>query len=162
MKNKQGSEVKIGLMGLIEITVRDRFGAIKETRSLRNLIVDAGLAGLASRINGNGSEAAFTYLAVGTGTTAVDHEDTTLETEITDSGLARASATASRTTTNVANDTAKLSKTWSVSGSKAVTEVGALNADANGTLLGRQTFAAVNVADGDSLQIDYSFVSANA
>lgn len=162
MENKKESGAKIGLMGLIEITVRDKDGNIKDFRKLRNLITSAGLAGLASRINGDGSAAAFTYLAVGTGTGAAAAGDTTLGTEITDSGLARAAATCSRTQTNVANDTAKLSKTWSVSGTKAVTEVGALNADTDGTLLGRQVFTAVNVVSGDSLQIDYSFVSANA
>lgn len=159
---EQKSFGKIGLVGLIEITVRDKDGNIKDHRKMHNLIVDAGLAGLASRINGSGAEAAFTYLAVGIGTTAVDHEDETLESEIVAVGLERASATCSRTTTTVTNDTAKLSKTWSVTGTRAVTEVGALNASSVGTLLGRQVFAAVNVNDGDSLQIDYSFSSANA
>ena len=154
---------KVGVIGLIRITARDKDGNIKATREVRNLIVDAGLAGLASRINGAGSEAAFTYLELGIGTTAADHADTTLESAITDSGLARAAATCTRTTTTVTNDTAKLSKTWSsITGSKAVTEVGAFNADASGTLLGRQVFAAVNVIAGDSLQVDYSFASANA
>lgn len=152
----------VGLMGLVKITARHKDGSIFAEREIRNLIVDAGLAGLASRINGDGSEAAFTYLAVGVGTGAAAAANTTLGTEITDSGLARAAATASRTTTTVANDTAKLSKTWTVTGTKAVTEVGALNAGAAGTLLGRQVFTAVNVNNGDSLQIDYSFVSANA
>lgn len=159
---EQKSFGKIGLVGLIEITVRDKDGNIKDHRKMHNLIVDAGLAGLASRINGSGAEAAFTYLGVGIGTTAVDHADATLESEITDVGLERASATCSRTTTTVANDTAKLSKTWSVTGTRAVTEVAALNAGSVGTLLGRQVFTAVNVVSGDSLQIDYSFVSANA
>ena len=153
---------RVGLKGIIELTVRDSNGKIKDYRKIKNLIVNAGLAGLASRINGSGAESAFTYLGVGTGTTAVNATDTALETEITDSGLARDSATASRTTTNVANDTAKLSKIWSVTGTKAVTEVAALNAGASGTLLGHQTFTAVNVVSGDSLQIDYSFISANA
>ncbi len=159
---EQKSIGKVGLVGIIEITAKDKDGNVKDYRKLKNLIVDAGLAGLASRINGSGAEAAFTYLAVGTGVVAADPANTTLGTEITNSGLERAAATASRTTTTATNDTAKLSKTWSVTGTKAVTEVGALNAGAAGTLLGRQVFTAVNVADGDSLQIDYSFVSANA
>lgn len=153
---------KIGIKGLIEITVRGKDGKVKKTVQLRNLIVNAGLAGLASRINGNGAEAAFTYLEIGTGTTAAGALQTALITPITDSGLERAAATCSRTETNVANDTAKLSKTWTATGSKAVTEVGAFNAASDGTMLGRQVFTAVNVDNGDSLQVDYSFVSANA
>ena len=121
------------------------------------------MAGLASRINGSGSEAAFTYLEVGIGTTAAAPTQTALITPITDTGLARAAATCSRVQTTVANDTAKLSKTWTgFSVSKAITEVGAFNDPTAGTMLGRQTFSAVNVQSGDSLQVDYSFVSANA
>lgn len=122
-----------------------------------NLVVNAGLAGMASRCNGSGGEAAFTYLAVGTGTTAPAAGNTALETEITDSGLARASATVSRVTTSVSNDTAQLDKTWNVTGTKAVTEAGAFNAASVGTMLGRQTFSAVNVANGDTLQVIYKF-----
>ena len=128
-----------------------------DAMTFHNLIPTAGKAGMASRCNGSGAEAAFTYLAVGTGTTAAAAGDTTLETEITDSGLARASATASRVTTTVTNDTAQLDKTWSVTGTKAVTEAGALNAASTGTLLGRQVFSAVNVANGDTLQVTYKF-----
>lgn len=122
-----------------------------------NLVVNAGLAGMASRCNGSGGESAFTYLAVGTGTTAPAAGNTALETEIVDSGLARASATVSRVTTSVTNDTAQLDKTWNVTGTKAVTEAGAFNAASNGTMLGRQTFSAVNVANGDTLQVIYKF-----
>lgn len=122
-----------------------------------NLVVSAGKAGTASRINGAGAEAAFTYLAVGTGTNAAAAGDTALQTEITDSGLARAAATCTRVTTSVTNDTAQLDKTWSVTGTKAVTEAGALNAAAAGTLLGRQVFSAVNVVNGDTLQVTYKF-----
>ena len=125
-----------------------------------NLIPTAGKAGMASRCNGAGAEAAFTYLAVGTGTTGPAAGDTALETEIVDSGLARASATATRVTTTVTNDTAQLDKTFTVTGTKAVTEAGALNAASSGTILGRQTFTAVNVVNGDSLQITYKFAFA--
>jgi hypothetical protein len=125
--------------------------------NISNLITNAGFAGVASRLNGDGSEAAFTYIAVGTGTTAANVADTTLETEITDSGLERAAATASRVTTDVTNDTAQLLKSFSVTGTKAVTESGVLNAGAAGTLLARQVFTAVNVQNGDTLQITWQF-----
>ena len=125
--------------------------------SFQNLVVNAGKAGMASRCNGAGGEAAFTYLAVGTGTTAPAAGDTALQTEITDSGLARASATVSRVTTSVTNDTAQLDTTWNVTGTKAVTEAGAFNAASAGTMLGRQTFSAVNVSNGDTLEVIYKF-----
>lgn len=127
------------------------------SKTLANLVTTAGKAAVAALINGSGAGAAFTYLAVGVGTTAADAADTALESEITDSGLARAAATCSRVTTDVTNDTAQLVKSWSVSGTKAITEAGALNADAAGTLLGRQVFSAINVVSGDTFQITYKF-----
>lgn len=131
----------------------------KVVREIDNLVVTTGKAGLASRLNGAGAEAAFTYLAVGIGTTPAAAGDTALESEITDSGLARASATASRVTTTTANDTARLVYTWTVAtNNKAVTEAGALNAASTGTLLGRQVFSAINLVPTDTLQLTYDFI----
>lgn len=142
--------------GIFSLTHRNAFGDILGARIVHNLITSAGKAAIASRINGSGSEAVFTYLAVGVGATAASVSDTTLQTEITDSGLARVNATASRVTTSVTNDTARLVTTFTVTGTKAVTEAGILNAASAGTLLSRQVFTAVNVANGDSLQLTYS------
>lgn len=153
-------QVKSGLMNyLAAYGLRIPFitGVWSDSRLISNLVVSAGAAGVASRINGAGSEAAFTYIAVGIGTTAAAAGNTALESEIVDSGLARAAATASRVTTDVTNDTAQDLYTFSVTGTKAVTESGVLNAGAAGTLLARQVFSAVNVVNGDSLQITWKF-----
>lgn len=133
------------------------FGSWKLSLNIHNLVVDAGKAGVASRINGAGGEAAFTYIAIGTGTVAPVAGDTALGAEITTGGGARASATASRVTTGVTNDTAQLQYTFNFTASFAVTESGALNAASVGTLLARQTFSAINVANGDSLQVTWKF-----
>lgn len=132
-------------------------GHYGDTAVIRNLVTNAGFAGMASRCNGAGAEAAFTYLGVGIGTTAAAAGNTTLESEIVDSGLARAAATCTRVTTTETNDTAQLDKTFTVTGTKAVTECGALNAGSGGVLLGRQVFSAINVVNGDTLQITYKF-----
>jgi hypothetical protein len=133
------------------------FGNWSDKMVLENLVVNAGFAGVASRINGSGAEAAFTYIAVGTGTTGAAAGNTTLETETTTSGLGRANATASRVTTTVTNDTAQLLHSFSVTGTVAVTESGVFNDDTTGTLLARQGFTAINVVDGDTLQITWRF-----
>jgi hypothetical protein len=125
--------------------------------NVANLVTSAGKAGIASRINGSGGEAAFTYIAVGTGTTAAAAGDTALQTESSTNGLSRANSTASRVTTTVTNDTAQLVNTFSVTGTVAVTESGVLNASSVGTLLARQVFSAINVVNGDSLQITWKF-----
>jgi len=120
-----------------------------------NGVTSAGLAGVASRINGSGAEAAFTFVAVGTGVTAFNVADTTLGTELAASGLSRAAASVSRVTTDVTNDTAQNVLSFTVTGTAAVTESGVLNAASSGVLLCRQTFSAINVVNGDSLQITW-------
>ena len=122
-----------------------------------NVTTNTGFAGCASRFNGEGAEAAFTYLAVGIGTTAAAATDTALGAEITTGGLERAAATCTRETTTQTNDTAVLNKTWTASASFAVTEAGAFNAASAGVMPGRQVFSAVNVASGDALQVIYKF-----
>lgn len=143
------------IKGWFEICVRDAEGRIKEGRLVHNLITSAGKAGAASRLNGAGGEAAFTYLAIGTGVVAANASDTTLGTELAALGLSRANATASRVTTSVTNDTAQLAYSWTASGSAAITEAGILNAGAAGTLLSRQVFSAVNVVNGDGFTLTY-------
>lgn len=120
-----------------------------------NTLVSAGKAGLASRINGSGGEAAFTYIAVGTGASAVTAGDTTLGSETVGSGLSRVLGTLSRVTTSVTNDTARIATTFTVTGTVAITEIGIFNASSAGTMLCRTVFAALNVANGDSLTINY-------
>lgn len=136
----------------VNFILRDKDGNIKDTRDYHNLVPSAGKAGAASRINGADSEAAFTYIAIGTGTNAAAAGDTTLQTEITTGGGQRGSATCTRTTVTVTNDTAQLVKTFTFTSSFAVTESGVLNAASAGTLLARRVFSAINVANTDSLQ----------
>ncbi len=130
-------------------------GHYSKSMTVKNLMTNAGFALVAGRINGSGSPAAATYIAVGTGATAANATDTTLQTETATSGLSRASATVSLVTTTVTNDTAQLVVTFSVSGTVAVTESGVFNAASSGTLLCRQVFSAINVVNGDSLQITW-------
>lgn len=133
------------------------FGFNSYKLQISNLVTNAGMAGVASRVNGSGAEAAFTYIAIGTGTNAAAAGDTALQTEITTNGGQRASATVSRTTTDVTNDTATLVNTFTFTGSFAVTESGVFNAASTGTMLARQVFSAINVVSGDSLQITWNF-----
>lgn len=123
--------------------------------NVANGIPNTGKAAIASRINGSGAEAAATYIAVGTGVGAFSASDTTLGTETAASGLSRANGTASRVTTSVTNDTAQVTYTFTVTGTVAVTEAGLLNASSGGSLFARQTFSAINVVNGDSLQITW-------
>lgn len=112
---------------------------------------NAGLAEAAGLLGNTGSPAAFTYLAVGTGTGAHDATDTTLDTETTGSGLARASATVSRVTTTVTNDTLNLSKAFSVTGTVTIGEQGTFNASSGGDMLQRTALSPTRaVVNGDT------------
>lgn len=129
------------------------FGNWRNKMVIANLITNTGKAGVASRINGAGAEAAFTYIAIGIGATAAAATDTTLGSEITTNGGQRAAATPTRITTTVTNDTARDVVTFTFTGAFAITEAGCLNAASAGVLLNRQVFTAVNVVASDSLQI---------
>lgn len=122
-----------------------------------NLVTNVGHAAANGRMSNQGGYNPFVYLAIGTGTTAAAATDTTLQTEITTNGGARASATASQVTTTVTNDTTQLVHTWTFTGSFAVTEEGILDAASVGNLLARQVFAAINVVSGDSLTVTHKY-----
>lgn len=134
--------------------------------TIANLVPTAGKAAVASRINGAGSEAVFASIGMGTGATAPAAGDTALQTEVTASGTGAsgvhviAAATATRVTTTVTNDTAQLVGTVNITGTIAVTESGVFNATTNGTILCRQTFSAINVINGDSLQFTWKVACA--
>ena len=100
----------------------------------------------------------ITFIALGTGVTAANVTDTTLQTELAVSGLSRVNATVSAVTTTVTNDTLQLANTFTVTGTAAITEAGILNAGAGGTLLSRLVFSAVNVINGDSLTVTYKII----
>lgn len=159
------------LRHLISVGVIDRYGFCDELRvevwRKGEKIVDrtykgrcptnAGFALVADRVGAVAAGAAVTYLALGTGSTGELATDTTLEAEITDTGLARAAATVSRVTTTVADDTLQLLHEWTATGVKILREIGAFNAAAAGTMLARKTYDAVTTADTDHVKMTYKF-----
>lgn len=126
-----------------------RNGEVVEEREIENLIVDVGKAQVAGLINGVVTTP-FTYIAIGTGTTAPASTDTALQTEVD-----RQAATTSQATTNVTNDTAVLEATFNFTASYAITESGVFDAATGGNMLARQTFSAINVVSGDSLKVTW-------
>lgn len=126
------------------------------SRTVSNLVTDAGKAAVAGLINGVITNF-FEYIALGTGTNAAAAGDTALQTETSASGLARASSTTSRVTTDVTNDTARLTNAFAAGASVAITEAGVLDSAAAGVLLARQVFSAVNVVSGDTFTPTFNF-----
>ena len=154
MKEKQE---QVGMKGFIKIDHFDRSGHLIESVETPNTVVNAGFTEVAGLFCSDvaGSYTAFDYIGVGTGTTAATYTNTQLVAEVTNSGLARAASTGTLTDVNVTNDTAQFVHQFSVTDTQAVTESAVFNAGAAGTMLCRQTFSAINVADGDTLQITW-------
>lgn len=144
----------IKLKGTYNFVIKDINGNTKDEWSVDNLITNAGIAQLAL-LAGDASAVPFTYLALGTDNTAPAVSQTTLVAEITDSGLARATATVSRVQTTVANDTLQLVYEWTASGTKTVEEIGVFNANANGTMLSRALTSTKIMTNGEKLQATY-------
>ena len=115
-----------------------------------NTVVNDGKAQTAGLINGVVTNF-FEYLAIGTGTTTPAAANTVLAAEVG----TRGSATQTRQTTTVTNDTAQLVATFTFNGSTAITESGIFDSSSTGTMLTRATFSAINVASGDSLQLTW-------
>lgn len=151
MKNKENINIK----GWYDLKIIGVDGVTRDSWKVDNSVVSAGKAQLAL-LAGDASATPFTYLAVGTSSTAVSAGQTALQGEITDSGLARAAATVSRTTTSVTNDTLTLAYTWTASGTKAVEEIGSFNASSSGTMLSRALTTTKSLVSGEQLVATYN------
>lgn len=104
------------------------------------------------------SPVAFASIAVGTGSETENTDVSELATEITDSGLERASAaTVDTASSATAGDTAKFVHTWTATGSKAVKECGVFNSSSGGDCLCYATFAGpISMESDDTLQVTWS------
>jgi hypothetical protein len=142
------------LIGTYEFEIRDINGNIRDSWSVKNLVTTVGFAQLAL-LCGDTSAVPFTYIAVGTSSTAVAVGDTTLTAEITDSGLERAAGTVSRVTTTGANDTFQIVKTWTATGSKTIEEVGVFNDATAGTMLSHALTTSKAISSGETIQGTY-------
>lgn len=126
-------------------------------------ITNAALNELSGLVGNTGSKTAFTYLELGTGTTAFAASQTALVTAITDSGLARAASTVSQQTTTQTNDTLRLTHEWTASGSKTVAEAGIFNASSGGTMLARTKLStARSLTSGNTYTYTYDIIFAGA
>ena len=113
----------------------------------KNLIVNTGKNFLASAVI-NSSASPFTYMAIGTNTTAAAVGDTALGSE-----LARQAFTSS----SVASNVVTLVTTYAAgTGTGALTEAGIFNASSSGTMLSRIVFSAINKGSADSLTITWT------
>ena len=133
--------------GSVNVVINDECGKQKENFTIPNLVVDTGLAYIASRMK-DATATAMTHMAVGTGTTATAGGQTALVTQLG----SRVSLTS---TTVTANSTAYVASFGAGVATGALTEAGIFNALTSGTMLCRTTFPVVNKETGDSIAITW-------
>lgn len=113
-------------------------------------LMNAGKAEIAKLLNGTDTPTAFTYMAIGSGSTAEAATQTTLVTEITTNGGARAAATCSY----VANYTARWTHLFEFTGNVTLREVGIFNHSSAGDMLLRHLYPADKTyVNGESVEI---------
>lgn len=139
---------KMSVQGRLSVVLRDASGAVKQSYEVPNLVVNSGLAFIASRMKDTTADA-MSHMAVGSGTTAADPADTALETQI-------GSRVALTSTTVTANETEYVASFAAGVGTGAITEAGIFNADTSGTMLCRTVFSVVNKGADDTLQITWT------
>ena len=114
---------------------------------MATVMTNTGFAAIAGLVGNTGSINALTYLAYGDGTTSAAATNTALK----GSESQRESATVSRTTTTVTNDTLQLTKTFSITATETIAEVGGFNASTAGTMFVRSVLSSArSVSSGDS------------
>lgn len=137
----------VAATGALKIVVRGADGAVKQQHEVKNLVVNAGLAYIASRMKDT-TLGAMSHMAIGSGTTAAAGANTGLGTE-----LGRVALTSTAVTSNAVAYVATFA---AGTGTGAVTEAGLFNDGTAGTMLCRTVFAVVNKEATDSMSISWT------
>ena len=161
------------LSGQLNIVLKDKDGNVKDTREVKNLVVNAGLGYIASRMK-DAATTAMSHMALGSGTTAAAATDTDL-VSILGSREALDSTTQGTATCSDGQYTTKATctgagETWTDNTNKltyvasfeagdatgAVTEAGIFNASTAGDMLCRTVFSVVNKAADDTMSVTWT------
>jgi len=138
------------LSGQLNIVLKDKAGNVKDTREVKNLVVDTGLVFIASRMTGT-SKAVMSHMALGSSTTAAAAGQTDLV-----SVLGSREAIDSTTITGSNKAVAYASSFEAGDATGAVTEAGIFNASSSGDMLCRTVFSVVNKAADDTMSITWT------
>jgi len=136
------------LKGRVGIVLKDKDGKVKETREIDNLVVDAGLDFIASRMK-DATATAMTHMALGSNSQAAAHNDTALGSQL-------GSREALDSTTVTSNAVAYVASFEAGDATGAVTEAGLFNAASGGTMLCRTVFSVVNKLADDSMTVTWT------
>ena len=138
--------------GKLTVEIKDKHGNVKDTREVKNLVVDTGLAFIASRMK-DATATAMTHMALGSGTTTAAAGQTDLVTLL-------GAREALDSTTVTANAVAYVASFEAGDATGAVTEAGIFNASTGGTMLCRVKFDVVNKAADDTMTVTWTITLA--
>ena len=139
------------LSGQLNIVLKDKAGNVKDQRELKNLVVNSGLAYIASRMTGT-AKSVMSHMALGSGTASPAAGDTDL------GSILGAREALDSTTIYGTNDekVVYVSSFEAGDATGAVTEAGIFNAATGGDMLCRTTFDVVNKAADDTMSVTWT------
>ena len=143
------------LSGQLNIVLKDKAGNVKDTREVKNLVVNTGLAFIINRMTGT-SKAVMSHMALGSGTTAAAASQTDLVTP-----LGSREVLDSTTISGTNNEKVVYVSSFEAGDATgAVTEAGIFNASSSGDMLCRTVFAVVNKAADDAMSVTWTITLA--
>lgn len=135
------------ITGKVLLELKDADGRVTATR-ISNTVVTAGKNVLADRMKTAPSHAAMSYMAVGSGSTAVQLTDTALATEVARVGLG---------STVVSGQVITYTATFNPgTGTATLSEAGIFNDPAAGDMLARTSFGVITKGPDDTLSITWT------
>jgi hypothetical protein len=139
------------LSGQLNIVLKDKAGNIKANREVKNLVVNSGLAYIASRMVGT-SKSTMSHMALGSSTTAAAAGQSDLV-----SVLGSREALDSTTISGSNNERVVYVSSFEAGDATgAVTEAGIFNAASSGDMLCRTVFSVVNKAADDTMSVTWT------
>lgn len=139
------------LSGQLNIVLKDKAGNVKDQREVKNLVVNSGLAYIASRMKDT-TKSAMSHMALGSGTTAAAASQTDLV-----SILGSREALDSTTISGSNNEKIVYVSAFEAGDATgAVTEAGIFNAASSGDMLCRTVFNVVNKAADDTMSVTWT------
>lgn len=143
------------LSGQLNIVLKDKAGNVKDQRDVKNLVVNTGLAYIASRMTGT-SKSVMSHMALGAGTTAASSGQTDLV-----SVLGSREALDSTSISGSNNEKVVYTASFEAGDATgAVTEAGLFNASSSGDMLCRTVFSVVNKAADDTMSVTWTITLA--
>jgi hypothetical protein len=119
------------------------------------VVTTSGKVTAANRLQTTPGRTAPKFIAIGTGATGAARTAVVGDTALTTEVETRATGTESIVTVTAANDAYQVQGTITATGARAVDEAGTFDASTVGNIDISATFAVINLASGDSLQLTF-------